>query len=115
MPGSDFIKIEKSRLTPMELWAFTTDEPLVKLVEFDEHSREFVATLRDGQRFVFALSLFAELAKATDDQLHSVTAINMGSALAWPELDVHYSVKNLIETSANINKERAPISSKTVL
>ena len=96
MPGSDFITIKKSRLTPLELWAFTTDEPLVKSIEFDEEQRVYKAVLRNGSHLQFPLALFAELKDATDVQLHDVIAINMGSVLQWSELDVHYSVSGLV-------------------
>ncbi|NEZ61140.1 DUF2442 domain-containing protein [Adonisia turfae] len=96
IPGSDFITIEKSRLTPLELWAFTTDEPLVKSIEFDEEHRVYKAVLRDGRHVEFSLELFAELKDATGEQLHDVVAVNMGSVLQWSELDVHYYVSGLL-------------------
>lgn len=97
IPGSDFITIEKSRLTPLELWAFTTDEPLVKSIEFDEEQRVYKAVLRDERHLQFPLELFAELKEATDEQLHDVVAVNMGSVLQWSELDAHYSVSGLVK------------------
>jgi hypothetical protein len=84
-------------LTPLELWAFTTDEPLVKSIEFDDNKRAFLADLRDGCSFLFPLELFPELKDASDEQLHDVVTINMGAALPWTGLDVHYSVSGLIE------------------
>jgi hypothetical protein len=98
MLGTDFITIEVSRLTPLELWAFTTDEPLVKSIEFDDDERVFLADLRDGRSFRFSLELLPELRDASDEQLHDVVAINMGAVLQWTDLDVHYSVNNLIES-----------------
>jgi Protein of unknown function (DUF2442) len=98
MLGTDFITIEVSRLTPLELWAFTTDEPLVKAIEFDDNERVFLADLRDGRRFRLPLELFPELKGASDQYLHDVVAINMGAVLQWTGLDVHYSVVNLIES-----------------
>ncbi|MEO1403029.1 MAG: DUF2442 domain-containing protein [Cyanobacteria bacterium J06635_1] len=98
MPGTDFITIEKSRLTPLELWALTTDEPLLKSIEFDDDQRVFLAVLRDGRNLQFPLELFPELQEATAEQLHNVVTINMGSALQWSDLDVHYSVSGLVAT-----------------
>lgn len=107
LPGTDFITIKTSRLTLLEQWALTTDEPLVKSIEFQEEEKVFEAILRDGQTVCFPLALFPELQNAEIEQLHNVVAIGMGSALEWPSLNAHYGVNNLVRELQQINIVKA--------
>ena len=108
-PGTNFITVDTNRLTLLEKWALTTDEPLVKSIEFEAERRVYEAALRDGRIVYFSLDLFPELQNAEEEELHNVVAINTGSALAWANLDLHYGVNNLM--SALEKKSRADISS----
>ena len=53
--------------------------------------------MRNGDCYRFSIDRFPELVDASDEQIHDVTTLDMGAVLQWTELDVHYSVKYLIE------------------
>lgn len=107
LPGTDFITIETSRLTLLEKWALTTDA-LVKAIEFEGERRAYEAVSRDGRTVYFPLTLFPELQNVEEEHLHNVVAINMGSALEWVDLDLHYGVSNLISALERTTSSEIP-------
>src|SRR5437764_1046509 len=71
-------------------------QPLAVSVRYDRRSRKVVVGLNNGCSLLVPADVAQGLAGASLRDLSNVRVLGPGTTIAWPKLDVHFSVAGLL-------------------
>lgn len=72
------------------------EEPLAVSVRYDRKLKRVIIELNTGATYFFPPQLAQGLRDATEEEISDVRVMGVGLALEWTSLDVHFSIKGLL-------------------
>ena len=72
------------------------EEPRAVSVRYDRKLKRVIIELNNGAAYFFPPQLAQGLSDATEEEISDVKILGVGFGLEWTSLDVHFSVKGLL-------------------
>lgn len=91
------------------------EEPRAVSVRYDRKLKRIIIELNNGAAYFFPPKLAQGLSDATDEEIADVKVLGQGFGLEWTSLDVHFSVKGLLNGTFGNKKWMEKLQNNSVL